>query len=67
MHIPSDHRSDAAPSRFNEDANDGPLNDSYQRGWVQNKVWHAWRRWGSGFWYLKLEIYIGMGVSSFPP
>lgn len=30
--------------RFNEDAHDGPLNDSYQRGWVQNKDTNAeWR------------------------
>ncbi|CAK9024879.1 unnamed protein product [Durusdinium trenchii] len=30
--------------RFNENADDGPLNDSYQRGWVKNKETFAeWR------------------------
>ena len=51
MHIRSDQR---RWPRFNEDAQDGPLNDSYQRGWVQNK---AWLGWGSGFSYLNLGIY----------
>ena len=44
-----------APPRFNENANDGPLNDSYQRGWVQNKAWCSWGSvfFGPANWDLK--------------